>query len=110
MERRIGLRARTDFRVVAKSGILAAHCRAIEISPNGIVIDRGHEIDDRDRPLVLTLTMNLPERLRPLLAIARPIWSFGTQQAFKFVEISDVDRLTLAEHLDLLRLRGVALN
>jgi len=110
MERRIGLRARTDFRVVAKNGILAAHCRGIEISPSGIVIDRGHAIVDRDRPLVMGLEMNLPERLRPLLALARPIWSFGSQQAFKFVRISDVDRLTLAEHLDLLRLRGIPLN
>ncbi len=110
MERGIGLRARTDFRVLAKNGILAAQCRGIEISPNGIVIDRGHAIADRDQPLVMGLQMNLPERLRPLLALARPIWSFGSQQAFKFVEISDVDRLTLAEHLDLLAMRGVPLN
>jgi hypothetical protein len=110
MERRIGLRARTDFRVLARNGILAAHCRGIEISPNGIVIDRGREIADRDRPLMMGLEMNLPERLRPLLALARPIWSLGPLQAFKFIEISDVDRLTLAEHLDLLAMRGVTLN
>jgi hypothetical protein len=110
MERRIGLRARTDFRVIAKNGILAAFCRGIEISPSGIVIDRGHAIAERDQPLVMGIEMRLPERLRPLTALARPIWSFGSQQAFKFVRISDVDRLTLAEHLDLLRLRGVPLN
>jgi hypothetical protein len=48
-------------------------------------------------------------RVQPLRALARPVWSFGTQQALRFVRMSDADRLTLAEHLDVLRLRGVAL-
>jgi hypothetical protein len=55
----------------------------------------------------MRLEMLLPERIRPLCAVARPIWAQGTQQALKFVRISDVDRLTLAEHLDVLNLRGV---
>jgi len=55
------------------------------------------------------LELLLPERVRPLRALARPIWARGTQQALKFVRISDVDRLTLAEHLDVLSLRGVCL-
>ncbi|MDF3071549.1 MAG: hypothetical protein K0R38_7150 [Polyangiaceae bacterium] len=54
--------------------------------------------------------MLLPERIRPLRALARPIWVHGSQQALKFVRISDVDRLTLAEHLDVLCLRGVCLS
>lgn len=108
MQHRVGLRARTDFRVVAGSGGFVAHCRGVEISSSGIVVDRGRAV--LSEPLLLWLEMRLPERVRPLRALARPIWAYGSQQALKFVRISDVDRLTLAEHLDVLSLRGVCLS
>jgi len=107
MLNRVGLRARTDFRVVAKNGGFISHCRGIEISASGIIVDRGRDVPSQ--PLLLGLEMLLPERVRPLRALARPIWVRGSQQALKFVRISDVDRLTLAEHLDILNLRGVCL-
>ena len=111
MERRIGLRGRTDFRVFARNGELGQMCRGIEISASGIVICRGRLVDSwRDEPLYLKLELRLPERVLPLQAVARPVWSFGSHQALRFVTISDVDRLTLAEHLDLLHRRGVPLN
>jgi hypothetical protein len=105
MQHRVGLRARTDFRVVARNGGFVSHCRGIEISTSGIIVDRGRE--PPGEPLLIRLEMLLPERVRPLRALARPIWVSGPQQALKFVRISDVDRLTLAEHLDVLTLRGV---
>ena len=89
------------------NGGFVSYCRGIEISPTGIIVDRGREPDSL--PLLMHLEMLLPERIRPLSALARPIWMQGSQQAFKFVRISDVDRLTLAEHLDLQSLRGVSL-
>ena len=104
MQHRVGLRARTDFRVVARTGGFVSHCRGIEISSSGILVDRGRQ--PSSPPLLLRLEMQLPERVRPLWALARPIWRCGSQQALKFVQISDVDRLTLAEHLDVLTLRG----
>lgn len=107
MQHRVGLRARTDFRVVARNGGFVSHCRGIEISSSGIIVDRGRELPSQ--PLLMRLEMLLPERIRPLRALARPIWVRGSQQALKFVRISDVDRLTLAEHLDVLNLRGVCL-
>ncbi|HEY2407100.1 MAG TPA: hypothetical protein VGM29_12605 [Polyangiaceae bacterium] len=110
MNRRVGLRARTDFRVIATRGTRASSYRGIEVSPSGIVLDRGRTVSELDSPLLMQLELRLPERLKPVRALARPIWSFGTQQAFKFVRISDVDRLILAEHLDFMNLRGVALN
>jgi hypothetical protein len=76
----------------------------------GIVLDRRRSIAITDMPLLLGLEMRLPERVIPLRAMARPVWTFGTQQAFHFVRISDVDRLTIAEHLDLLCMRGDILN
>ena len=108
MRSRIGLRARTDFRVVAVSGSRRAHCRGIEISSSGIVIDRGRA--SSEPPLYQWLELHLPERLRPLRALARPVWSQGSQQALKFVRISDADRLSLAEHLDLQTRRGLPVN
>jgi hypothetical protein len=72
----------------------------------GIVLDRGRREAHDDEHLFLQLELVLPERYRPIRAVARPIWRVGNQQAFKFIRIADVDRLTLAEHLDLLRMRG----
>ena len=109
MERRFGVRARTDFRVIARDGVLAVNWRGIEVSPMGIVLDRGRSSLDRDSALFVQLELVLPERFRAIRAVARPIWELGSQQAFKFIRIADVDRLTLAEHLDLLRMRGAAL-
>jgi hypothetical protein len=71
------------------------------VSASGILIDRGRPVVDRDQGIFIDLEIRLPERRRPLMARARPVWSFGTQQAFKFIEMSDVDRLSLAEHVDL---------
>jgi hypothetical protein len=63
-----------------------------------------------DDHLLVELELRLPERIRPLHALARPVWSFGSQQALRFVQISDVDRLTLAEHMDTLRLQGAPMS
>ncbi|HMJ15722.1 MAG TPA: hypothetical protein VK524_30105 [Polyangiaceae bacterium] len=109
MERRVALRARTDFRVITRDGLLAGQCRGIEVSPMGIVLDRGRDPSGEHDHLFVQLELVLPERYRPIRAIGRPIWRLGSQQAFKFIRITDVDRLTLAEHLDLVRMRGNAL-
>jgi hypothetical protein len=84
--------------------------RGIEVSSTGILLDHGRVVDDREHRLFVSLEITLPERLAPLRAVARPIWSFGTQQAFKFIRISDADRLTLAEHVDLMWRRGRLMN
>jgi hypothetical protein len=89
--------------------LLPVHCRGIEVSPMGIVLDRGPQSTHEDAHLFVHLELVLPERYRPIRAIARPVWRQGSQQAFKFIRITDVDRLTLAEHLDLLSHRGVML-
>ena len=110
MDRRVGLRTRTDFLVLAQRGSLRSHYRGIDVSPTGIVIDRGRPISEFDWPLTLRLELHLPEHLKPVRALSRPIWSFESRQAFKFVRIADVDRLILAEHLDFMSVRGVVLH
>jgi hypothetical protein len=94
--------------VVAIDGGLRSQFRGIEISPTGMVVDRGRR--RRAVPLVQWLELYLPERLKPLRLLARPVWTEGAQQALTFVRISDADRLSLAEHLDLQRRRGLPLN
>ena len=106
MDRRVGLRTRTDFRVIAQRGTLRSQYRGIDVSPTGIVLDRGRPIQEADWPLTLRLELQLPEYLKPVRALARPIWASDTQQAFKFVRIADVDRLILAEHIDFMSVRG----
>ena len=110
MDRRVGLRTRTDFRVIAQRGPLRSQYRGIDVSPTGIVLDRGRSIEELDWPLWMRLELQLPEYLKSVRAVARPIWSTGTRQAFKFVRIADVDRLILAEHLDFMSVRGDSLH
>ena len=110
MERRLGLRGRTDFRVELHNGFLATAVRGVELSGSGIVLDRGPGRGRRDEPLLVRLTLHLPERVRPIVAVARPVWGFGQQQAYRFVTVDDVDRLSLAEHLDLVARAGTALH
>lgn len=105
MSYRMSERARTDCSVRTEQGRIVSIYRGIEVSPTGIVIDRGRPIRERDRAIFIHMEITLPERIRPLRAVARPVWSFGTHQAFKFVRISDVDRLNLAEHVDLAAIR-----
>lgn len=110
MERRVGLRGRTDFAVTAYNGFYSRRVRAVELSGTGIVLDQGRLVAQDTSPLFLRLEIRLPERRRPILALARPVHTYGHQQAFRFIKISDVDRLTLAEHLDVVHRRGVELN
>lgn len=108
MERRIGLRGRTDFSVTTTDGFSVKESRGIELSGSGLVLDRGGAA--REQPLTLRIEIRLPERVRPILALARPVRSFGSQLALRFIQISDADRLTLAEHLDVVHQRGALMN
>ena len=111
MERRLSLRGRTDIPVLARDGRVVSRCRGIEISATGIVVDRGRLVSHKDHDqLLIGVHLVLPESLRPLVALSRPIWAMGSQQALKFVDMCDVDRLNLAEHVDYLRRRGRLLN
>jgi hypothetical protein len=86
---------------VEPRGPHAAHCHAVELSASGIVVERGRELSERERQAGFKLELFLPgqERaVRVLAKVARQVTR--TAYAFKFVFISDVDRLTLMEHLD----------
>ena len=100
-QRGIGLRERTSFPILLCEGPHAAHCRATELSATGIVVDRGRELSEREQRALFKAELFLPGQARPvrvLAKLARRV-ALGTY-ALKFVLISDVDRLTLMEHLD----------
>jgi hypothetical protein len=100
-ERGIGLRAITSFPLLLCEGQHAAHCRATELSASGIVVERGRELSEREQRASLRLELFVPGVGRPirvLAKVARPLTK--TCYALKFVLISDVDRLTLMEHVD----------
>jgi hypothetical protein len=105
MERRTGPRGRTDFSVVASSGLGAENLRAVALSSSGLVV-RRRRFQPADSGWIRTLELDLPERARRVFVRARLVRSFGPYEAFRFVEIDDVDRLNIAEHLDVLSLRG----
>jgi hypothetical protein len=109
-ERGIGLRATTIFPLLFCEGPHAAHCRAVELSASGIVVERGRELSERERRSGVKLELFLPDQPRPIRVLAkivRPVSS--TAYALKFVLISDVDRLTLMEHLDQQRVESMRL-
>ncbi len=100
-QRGIGLRERTDFPVMLCEGPHVSHCRASELSVTGIVVERGRELSDREQRSLFKMELFLPEQSRPVRVLARVARRAGnTSYALKFVLISDVDRLSLMEHLD----------
>jgi hypothetical protein len=99
--RSIGVRATTRFPVLVCEGPHAAHCHALEISASGIVVERGRELSERELRAGFKLELFLPEGSRPVRVLAKAVRAVTrTAYAFKFVLISDVDRLTLMEHID----------
>lgn len=99
--RGIGLRARTRFPVLVCEGATTTHCRAVELSVSGVVIDRGRELSERELKSHFKLELGLPEQRYPVRVLARVARHVeGTCYAFKFVLVSDADRLTLMEHVD----------
>ncbi len=101
---RRGLRARTDFPVTVREGSIRADGRCVELSASGAIVVRGGE--GVHGSTLLRLELYLPERHRAIVALARRIWAQGAQQAFRFERLTDADRLSLAEHVDLAQLRG----
>lgn len=97
MDRRFGVRVPTDCRLTAFRGGRALACRAADLSAGGALIRRRRR--DRSRPLVQRFELHLGGG-DPVSTLARTVWSRGPWQAVRFVGLSDVDRLEIAEHLD----------
>ena len=73
-------------------------CRAVDLSPTGMVVQRSATLASRHFAQVSPFEIYLGSR--PIRARARPVWSRDRLLAVRFVWMSDVDRLTIAELLD----------
>jgi hypothetical protein len=104
MERRIGPRGRTKFKVLSSTAWGVERLDAVALSRSGIVLRCAAPSSPHPQSLVQTLELELPERARRLHVRARMVRQFGVYAAFRFVEINDADRLNIAEHLDVLHL------
>lgn len=97
--RRLGARTATKFSVFLVAGEQRFRARTVELSTTGIVLDfRYTEHPGSDG--LQTLELVVPGLGRPIRAVARLVRRVGKYDAFEFVSIRPVDRLTLAEHLD----------
>jgi hypothetical protein len=105
MERRIGSRAQVDLPVLAYVDGHRHDCRAVDISPSGMLVSRTRSLSVRTVSEMTALELHIAEA-RPIRVRARTVWSDGRFQAVRFVVMNDMDRLSIAEHLDrLARLR-----
>jgi len=98
LERRISPRAQTDLPVSALVDGFWHNCRAVDISPTGMVLERTNSLARRLMRQLNAVALWLGHG--PLTSYARTVWTKGRFMALRFVVMSDVDRLTIAEELD----------
>jgi hypothetical protein len=99
MERRISLRAQVDVPICALVDGFRHACRAIDLSPAGMVFEQTRALAERQMAQVAPFEIYLPGG-RPIRARGRSVWGRDRLLAVKFVMMHDADRLTLAEMLD----------
>ena len=100
-DRRRGVRYGTVVKVTVPQGPLELHCRGLEISASGIVLDWGKH--RQGHPDLLTLRIHLPDGDATAELVARSVWQRGALQGMKFVLPNDTERLAIAEVIDALR-------
>ncbi len=101
-ERRLGVRAQTKFPAFLSTQGRRARARTVDLSTTGIVLDLRYS-DLESVSGLSNVELLVPGIETPIRAVVRPVRQVGRLQAFEFVSIRQVDRLTLAEHLDRLR-------
>jgi hypothetical protein len=99
MDRRHGARAQVDLPVSALVDGTRHRCRAIDISPTGMVVERAPGLSGRALAIVTPFELQLGTG-RPIRLRGRPVWDRDNHVAVRFVVMNDADRLTIAEHLD----------
>ena len=97
--RRLGARATTKFSVFLIAGEQRFRARTVELSTTGILLD-FHYNGRPELEGLQTLELVVPGLGRPIRTLARPVRRVGVFDAFEFLSIKPVDRLSLAEHLD----------
>ncbi|MEZ4295172.1 MAG: PilZ domain-containing protein [Polyangiaceae bacterium] len=109
MERRTAARMMVD---VPAWCLLDGHrhaCRAVDLSSTGMLVLRSRSLAQREPPGIGAYELHLAGK-RPIRVRARAVRSEGPLVAVRFVVMSDVDRLNIAEHADELARRRVSLH
>lgn len=99
MERRIASRAQVDVPICAFVDGFRHECRAVDLSPSGMVVQLSRGLSRRALPQVNPFEIYL-DRGRPIRTRARSVWVRDRLHAVRFVAMNDADRLTIAELLD----------
>ncbi len=94
-DRRMGIRMHTTFSVTAFQDGRPVECRGVDLSTTGALVRRRTK---RDAPMVQHMELDIGDRL--IRGAARTVWTEGDLQALRFIGLTDVDRLEIAEHLD----------
>jgi hypothetical protein len=98
MERRGGLRAACDAPVSAFVDGFRHPCRAVDLSPTGMLYERSRSLGLREPYELNAYELRLGDRR--IRVRARTVWTRDRLCAVRFVVMNDVDRLTIAEHID----------
>ncbi len=91
----MGIRMQTSFNVTAFVGGRRVECSGVDLSTTGALVRRRAR---RNPPLVQHVELEVGDRR--IRGAARTVWADGELQALRFVGLTDVDRLEIAEHLD----------
>ena len=109
MHHRTNVRAQTDVPVDIHADGYVFSCRAVDLSTSGVVVERAAGLEHHEARPFYWLRFALGAH--GVVTLARPVWKRGMTQAFRFVEMSDEGRLTVAEHMDVAsRVFGMALH
>ena len=93
------MRAQVDVPICALVDGFRHACRAVDLSPAGMVFEQTRALKGRALSQVAPFEIYLPGA-RPIRARGRTVWGKDRLLAIKFVWMNDADRLTLAELLD----------
>jgi len=108
MERRLSLRAQVDVPLSAHVDGFWHECRLVEMSTTGALLELTRRLASRDLMPLQAYQIQIGER--PVRTRGRIVWSGGRLQGVRFIGMHDVDRLTIAEHLDALSRTGSLLH
>jgi hypothetical protein len=94
---RRGMRAHADLAALVYTGDKnrVIHCVATELSTSGAVLNTRQSVEARS---IVDLWIALPNAI--LKVKARAVRHLDSAQAFEFLQVGDVERLSLAEYLD----------
>jgi hypothetical protein len=100
--RRLGLRVAVSCWALLQAKGRSLYAQAVELSSTGVVLrlvgmDRTVRFKKEQR---FGLDLFVPGSPYPVHATIRPVRAIGVLEAFELVDMSNMDRLTLAEYLD----------